>query len=201
VFIAFWAYRVKRSQLRFMGLARRDGLTGIFNRQHFVASAEQQLLYCQKSARVAGLIVIDLDNFKIVNDTHGHAIGDYVLRRAVAACQAHLRSTDVFGRLGGEEFGILMPECDRDKVAGRAELIRLAIESVSDSEDARGVVVSASFGVSTTAQSGYNLRQLLIYADKALYSAKREGRNRVVIFDDAGQALANSQTALPLQRR
>lgn len=200
VFIAFWAYRVKRSQLRFMGLARRDGLTGIFNRQHFVASAEQQLLYCQKSARVAGLIVIDLDNFKIVNDSHGHAVGDYVLRRAVAACQAHLRSTDVFGRLGGEEFGILMPECDRDMVAGRAELIRLAIESVSDGEDARGVVVSASFGISTTAQSGYNLRQLLIHADKALYIAKREGRNRVVIFDDAGQQL-KPLPALPLQRR
>jgi diguanylate cyclase (GGDEF)-like protein len=199
--IVLWAYRLKRSQMSFMKLARRDGLTGIFNRQHFVASAEQQLKYCQKSGRVAGLIVIDLDNFKIVNDTHGHAVGDHILRRAVAACEAHLRSTDVFGRLGGEEFGILMPECNRDMVAGRAELIRLAIESVSDSEDARGVVVSASFGVSSTTESGYNLRQLLIHADKALYSAKREGRNRVVVFDDEGQASADLHTALPLQRR
>ena len=199
--IALWAYRLKRSQMSFMKLARRDGLTGIFNRQHFVASAEQQLKYCQKSGRVAGLIVIDLDHFKIVNDTHGHAVGDHILRRAVAACEAHLRSTDVFGRLGGEEFGILMPECNRDMVAGRAELIRLAIESVSDSEDARGVVVSASFGVSSTTESGYNLRQLLIHADKALYSAKREGRNRVVVFDDEGQASADLHTALPLQRR
>jgi diguanylate cyclase (GGDEF)-like protein len=199
--IVLWAYRLKRSQMSFMKLARRDGLTGIFNRQHFVASAEQQLKYCQKSGRIAGLIVIDLDHFKIVNDTHGHAVGDHILRRAVAACEAHLRSTDVFGRLGGEEFGILMPECDRDVVAGRAELIRLAIASVSNSEDAPGVEVSASFGVSSTAESGYNLRQLLIHADKALYSAKREGRNRVVVFDDAGQPLADSQAALPLQRR
>ncbi len=199
--IALWAYRLKRSQMSFMKLARRDGLTGIFNRQHFVASAELQLKYCQKSGRVAGLIVIDLDHFKIVNDTHGHAVGDHILRRAVAACEAHLRSTDVFGRLGGEEFGILMPECNRDMVAGRAELIRLAIESVSDSEDARGVVVSASFGVSSTTESGYNLRQLLIHADKALYSAKREGRNRVVVFDDAGEVETDVRTALPLQRR
>ncbi len=200
--IALWAYRLKRSQLSFMKLARRDGLTGIFNRQHFVASAEQQLQYCQKSGRVASLIVIDLDNFKTVNDTHGHAVGDHVLKRAVAACQAHLRSTDVFGRLGGEEFGILMPECGKDVIAGRSELIRLAIASVSDSEDTSGVVVSASFGVSTTIQSGYNLRQLLIHADKALYSAKREGRNRVVVFDDdTEQSIEASSTALPLHRR
>lgn len=199
--IALWAYRVKRSQMNFMKLARRDGLTGIFNRQHFVASAEQKLKYCQKSGRIAGLIVIDLDHFKIVNDTHGHAVGDHILRRAVAACEAHLRSTDVFGRLGGEEFGILMPECDRAKVAGRADLIRLAIASVSDSEDARGVVVSASFGVSSTVESGYNLRQLLIHADKALYSAKREGRNCVVVFDDVVQTPADSSAAMPLQRR
>jgi diguanylate cyclase (GGDEF)-like protein len=201
-FIVFWAYRLKRSQLSFMKLARRDGLTGIFNRQHFVASAEQQLQYCQKSGRVASLIVIDLDNFKTVNDTHGHAVGDHVLKRAVAACQAHLRSTDVFGRLGGEEFGILMPECGKDVIAGRSELIRLAIASVSDSEDTSGVAVSASFGVSTTVQSGYNLRQLLIHADKALYSAKREGRNRVVIFDDdTEQSIEASSTALLLPRR
>jgi diguanylate cyclase (GGDEF)-like protein len=197
--IALWAYRVKRSQMSFMKLARRDGLTGIFNRQHFVASAEQRLKYCQKSARVAGLIVIDLDHFKMVNDTHGHAVGDHILRRAVAACEALLRSTDVFGRLGGEEFGILMPECNSVMVAARAELIRVAIASVSDSDDARGVTVSASFGVSSSAQSGYNLRQLLIHADKALYSAKREGRNRVVVADDVESSVAD--TGMPLQRR
>lgn len=199
--IAFWAYRLKRSQMSFMKLARRDGLTGIFNRQHFVASAERQLQYCEKSGRVAGLIVIDLDNFKTVNDTHGHAVGDHILKRAVAACEAHLRSTDVFGRLGGEEFGILMPECDKDMVAGRADLIRMAIASVSDSEDSPGVTVSASFGVSSTTQSGYNLRQLLIHADKALYDAKRGGRNRVVVFAATGTAVNDPFNAMPLDRR
>lgn len=199
--IGFWAYRVKRSQMSFMRMARRDGLTGIFNRQHFVASAERQLQYCEKSARVAGLIVIDLDNFKTVNDTHGHAVGDHILKRAVAACEAHLRSTDVFGRLGGEEFGILMPECDSNMVAGRADLIRMAIASVSDSDDALGVVVSASFGVSSTAHSGYNLRQLLIHADKALYDAKRSGRNRVVVFTEAGSGQDLASATVPLNRR
>jgi diguanylate cyclase (GGDEF)-like protein len=166
-----------------MKLARRDGLTGIFNRQHFVSSAELQLQYCKKSARQACLVLIDLDHFKVVNDTHGHAVGDRVLRRAVAACQEHLRSTDIFGRLGGEEFGIVLPECTLDQALGRAEQIRLAIATAASGEDAPAVPISASFGVASTVRSGYELRQLLIDADDGLYRAKREGRNRVSVCD------------------
>ena len=177
--IGFITYRIKRSQLKFMKLARRDGLTGIFNRQHFVGEAERLLQYCRKSDRVACLVLLDLDHFKQVNDTHGHAVGDRVLRRAVAACQAHLRSTDLFGRLGGEEFGVLLPECGLDQAVARVEQIRLAIASVSLGEDVPNVAVSASFGVATVANSGYELRQLMTDADDALYAAKREGRNRV----------------------
>jgi diguanylate cyclase (GGDEF)-like protein len=180
-FIALWSYRIKRSQLRFMKLARRDGLTGIFNRQHFVSEAELQLQYCRKSSRDACLVLIDLDHFKVVNDTHGHAMGDRVLRRAVEACQAHLRSTDVFGRLGGEEFGILLPECTLEQVVARAEQIREAIATAAIGEDAPGIPISASLGVTITTRSGYELRQLLIHADEALYRAKREGRNRVSV--------------------
>jgi diguanylate cyclase (GGDEF)-like protein len=183
-FIAFWAYRIKRSQLRFMKLARRDGLTGIFNRQHFISAAEQHLQYCRKSGREACLVLIDLDHFKDVNDTHGHAMGDRVLKRAVEACQAHLRSTDIFGRLGGEEFGIVLPECTLEQVLGRAERVRLAIAAVAGGDGPHGIAVSASFGVTSTARSGHELRQLLIDADDALYRAKREGRNRVHVSDD-----------------
>jgi diguanylate cyclase (GGDEF)-like protein len=182
--IALWAYRIKRSQLRFMKLARRDGLTGIFNRQHFVNEAERHLQYCRKSASDACLVLLDLDHFKAVNDTHGHAVGDRVLKRAVAACQTHLRSTDVFGRLGGEEFGMLLPECALDRVMARVEEMRLAIASVSAGQDAPGVPVSASFGVATAAHSGYELRQLMMDADNALYRAKHEGRNRVSLSDN-----------------
>lgn len=183
-FIAFWTYRIKRSQLRFMKLARRDGLTGIFNRQHFVSSAEQQLQYCRKSSREACLVLIDLDHFKLVNDTHGHAVGDRVLKRAVAACQQHLRSTDIFGRLGGEEFGIVLPECTLEQALSRAEQIRGAIATAASGDDVIGGPVSASFGVATVQRSGYDLRKLLIDADDGLYRAKREGRNRVRVCDD-----------------
>jgi diguanylate cyclase (GGDEF)-like protein len=182
-FIGFWTYRIKRSQLRFMRLARRDGLTGIFNRQHFVKAAEQQLQYCRKTARQACLVLIDLDHFKLVNDTHGHAVGDRVLTRAVAACQELLRSTDIFGRLGGEEFGIVLPECTLEQVLERTERMRLAIATAAVGEDAPGIPISASFGVATITRSGYELRQLLVDADDALYRAKREGRNRVSVSD------------------
>ncbi|MBB6188616.1 GGDEF domain-containing protein [Rhodanobacter sp. MP7CTX1] len=182
--IALWTYRVKRSQLRFMKLARRDGLTGIFNRQHFVEEVEHLLLYCRKSARNACIVLIDLDHFKVVNDTHGHAVGDRVLRRAVEACQTHLRSTDVFGRLGGEEFGILLPDCSLEQAYRRAEQIRLAIATAATGDNAPGIPISASFGVAVTSRSGYELRGLLIHADEALYRAKREGRNRVVVSEE-----------------
>ena len=181
--IGLWAYRIKRSQLKFMKLARRDGLTGIFNRQHFVNEAERLLRYCQKSGRDACLVLLDLDHFKQVNDNHGHAVGDRVLRRAVGACQKHLRTTDLFGRLGGEEFGMLLPECGREQVLERVEQMRLAVAQVPAGEAGSGVVVSASFGVAPAASSGYELRQLMTDADDALYRAKREGRNRVSLFD------------------
>jgi len=183
--VAFWAWRTKRSEVKFMHLARRDGLTGIFNRQHFIEASGHSLDYCAKSLRDACVVVIDLDHFKEVNDTHGHAAGDLVLKRAVAACQAQLRSVDVFGRLGGEEFGILMPDCVPERAADQAELIRQAIAGLSKLEDDPiGFPVYASFGVSAAHWSGYDLPRLLAHADTALYKAKREGRNRVAVYGE-----------------
>ncbi|GAB2585805.1 diguanylate cyclase [Dyella jejuensis] len=178
--IGLWLLRLKRSQLRFMRLARRDGLTGIFNRQHFVDEAEQTLRYAAKSMRMACLILIDLDHFKLINDTHGHTAGDHVLRRAVAVCQQHLHSCDVFGRIGGEEFGILLPESSVIQALERAERLRVAISTTPEGES-QDITVSASFGIASTQHEGYDLRRLLIAADSALYRAKRDGRNRVVV--------------------
>lgn len=188
--IGLWLYRLKRSQKRFMRLARHDGLTGIFNRQHFVEQAEQVLSVAKRTDKDACLILIDLDHFKLINDSHGHAVGDMVLRRAVAVCHDHLRGSDIFGRLGGEEFGILLPDCSLIQVVDRAEAMRLTISSMSADEDAPGVVVSASLGIASTEYSGHDLRQLMSDADDALYRAKRAGRNRVVLdgIDPQGYA-------------
>lgn len=177
--IGLWLLRLKRSQLQFMRMAQCDSLTGIYNRKHFMAEAEQALRYAGRSGRGASLLLIDLDHFKLINDTYGHAMGDQVLRRAVQACQEYVRSTDVFGRLGGEEFGVLLSECSREAGIERAEAIRRAVAGLSDQEEP-GIPVSASFGVAFTAESGHELRQLLMDADHALYRAKRAGRNCVV---------------------
>jgi diguanylate cyclase (GGDEF)-like protein len=185
-----YAYRTKKSQLKFRKLARRDGLTEIFNRQYFVEVAEQELEYCRKSVRDVSVVAIDLDHFKLINDNHGHAAGDFALKRAVVACQKHLRSVDVFGRLGGEEFGIMMPDCVPERAIDIAEKMRQEIASLKGTEGEPDFEVTASFGVTAARWSGYNLLQLLAQADSALYQAKREGRNRVVAI--AGPPAANS---------
>lgn len=178
--IVLWLFRVKRSQLRFKKLSRLDGLTGILNHQHFIGEAERILRVLEKRAGSACLIFIDLDHFKLVNDTHGHAAGDDVLRRTVAICQQHLGSGDVFGRLGGEEFGILLVDCTRERGLQMADRIRAAIQaSVFDSQGSV-ITTSASVGLASTDAYGYDLKRLCREADAALYRAKRTGRNRVM---------------------
>jgi diguanylate cyclase (GGDEF)-like protein len=177
--IGLLLYRIKRSQLRFMRLARQDGLTGIFNRQHFVEEATNVLRQSERSHRSVCLILIDLDHFKQINDTHGHAVGDQVLQNAVTACRQNLRQGDVFGRLGGEEFGILLPDCIAATAYDRAEHLRKAIASIPVEANDSHVAISASFGVSSTERAGHDLQRLLVDADHALYRAKHSGRNRV----------------------
>ena len=191
VSIAFWLYRTKRSQLRFKKLSRYDGLTGIFNHQHFIDEAARVLRLLEKKLGHACLISIDLDHFKQVNDTHGHAIGDAVLKRAVTVCQQHLRPTDLFGRLGGEEFGILLHGCSREHGMDIANRIRVTIEATRVEQDSCIVSISASVGLASTETSGHELQRLCRHADAALYRAKRAGRNRV-IADTGGGNLAEA---------
>ena len=184
--IVFWLARLKRSQVRFKKLSFHDGLTGIFNHQHFVGEADRALRVLEKRRGVACLISIDLDHFKQVNDTHGHAVGDAVLRHTVAICRQQLRPTDLFGRLGGEEFGILMLDCSCDQGMVIADRIRMAIETTPVNEDGSVVCFSASVGLACSDTSAYGLPRLFREADAALYRAKRSGRNRVIAGSDNG---------------
>ena len=183
VFIGLFAYRTKRSQLHFMKLSRVDGLTGIDNRPYFIAQAERALEASRKVEQEVCVILCDLDHFKSINDKYGHATGDQVLRQAVDACRNHLRASDLFGRIGGEEFCILLPGCSLADARQRCEQLRAAIATVTTDGDNPNSTVSASFGVAATASSGYELRQLLAHADAALYRAKYAGRNCVVLYD------------------
>jgi len=182
-FIALWAYRTKLSQLHFMKLSRIDGLTGIANRPHFIDEAERALENSRRLHQEVCVVLCDLDHFKTINDRYGHPTGDFVLKQAVAACRTHLRTTDLFGRFGGEEFCILLPGCSLADARQRCEQLRSAIAALPVQAGSMVPNVSASFGVASTGSSGYELRQLLAHADAALYRAKNAGRNCVVLYE------------------
>jgi diguanylate cyclase (GGDEF)-like protein len=189
VFIALWAYRTKRSQLHFMKLSQVDGLTGIANRPRFIQLAETVLEAARRSQQQVSVVLCDLDHFKAINDRFGHAAGDHVLRQTVMACQAHLRVSDIFGRFGGEEFGIVLPGCGLVDAEQRAERLRVAVAGIVPQYEGERCSVSASFGVASTATSGYELRQLLAHADAALYRAKAAGRDRVMPYEPGSDAV------------
>jgi diguanylate cyclase (GGDEF)-like protein len=178
--IGLLLFRVKRSQLRFKRLSTLDGLTGILNHQHFMSEAERVLRVQEKRSGNACLISIDLDHFKQVNDTHGHAVGDIVLQHTVAVLQEDLRPTDLFARLGGEEFAILLVGCTSSQAIATAQRLRVAIEASPVDDDGRSVSLSVSVGVASTDRCGHDLAALCREADAALYRAKRAGRNRVM---------------------
>jgi len=182
--IALLLFRVKRSQLRFKRLSTLDGLTGILNHQHFMSEAERILRIQEKKLGSACLISIDIDHFKQVNDTHGHAMGDIVLQHTVAVLQEDLRPIDLFARLGGEEFGILLVGCTSSQAMATAQRLRIAIESTPVEDAGRVISLSVSVGVASTDRCGYQLSRLFRESDAALYRAKRAGRNRVVADTD-----------------
>jgi diguanylate cyclase (GGDEF)-like protein len=178
--IVLWLMRTRRSQRRFMQMARTDGLTGTSNRQAFVDECGSALADARRSGEKISLVLFDLDHFKQINDTHGHAEGDWVLLRVVAECRDHLRDHDVFGRLGGEEFAVMLRDTTPAQAREIAERMRVAISAPSD-EHLTILRATASFGVASTVMFGYELDRLLMKADEAMYQAKNTGRDRVVI--------------------
>lgn len=192
--IAFFALATLwlwRSWRRFRWMAHHDGLTRAYNREHFFVEAKRTLRQLRKANSDACLIVLDLDHFKRINDTYGHAAGDQVLRSTAMIVGCELRPTDLFGRLGGEEFGILIPGHTCEQGVEVADRIRHALASTAVTLDHQvTVAVSASLGLASAANSGYTLRLLLIDADAALYRAKEDGRNQVVVH------VAETDTAL-----
>jgi diguanylate cyclase (GGDEF)-like protein len=171
-----------RSWRRFRWMARHDGLTRAYNREHFFVEAGRTLRQLHKAKVDACLVVLDLDHFKRINDTYGHAAGDQVLRSAAMIIGRELRPTDLLGRLGGEEFGILILGCSREQGLEVANRIRNALANTPVTLDSQvTVMVSASLGLACAASSSYMLRVLLVDADAALYRAKEGGRNQVVV--------------------
>ena len=130
----------------------------------------------EREARAVSVIMCDLDHFKRLNDEHGHAFGDSVLREAAVTLLGALRETDVVCRYGGEELVVILPDCDIDRAVDKAEVLRLRIEGLSQTH---GAAITASFGVASVPQTSASVADLLASADAALYKAKQGGRNQV----------------------
>jgi diguanylate cyclase (GGDEF)-like protein/PAS domain S-box-containing protein len=160
-------------------LATRDSLTGAANRRHFVELAQRERERSLRSKSALSLCLLDADNFKHINDDYGHAVGDHALMALSRAARAELRAADVLGRLGGEEFAILLPDTDLNGALVVAERVRAAVESASvKDEEGEGIGVTISVGVAQM-QADESIEALLKRADLALYAAKDRGRNRV----------------------
>lgn len=172
----------KYLELELIQQAHLDYLTGLSNRRHFMAQGEVELLRAIRYEKPLSLLMLDLDFFKNINDTYGHQVGDTVLQVLSTICRDTLRQVDVAGRLGGEEFAVILPETTSIDALEVAERLRKAVSNT-------GVTISfglpihftVSIGVTTLDNKDANIDMLLHQADQALYEAKKAGRNKVCV--------------------
>ncbi|WP_137681233.1 sensor domain-containing diguanylate cyclase [Aurantiacibacter suaedae] len=154
----------------------RDPLTGLYNRRYMEDALERHLQMAERNGNATSVIMIDLDHFKKINDSHGHGKGDAVLRDVAAQLTASVRPSDIVSRYGGEELMVIMPGCDLEDAMAKAEVLRGRIESLSEPH---GTPVTASFGVACVPDTSNSMQDLVPMADAALYVAKEAGRNCV----------------------
>ncbi len=192
------AYENNQAKLQAQHLASTDSLTGLNNRRAFFEQSESLASYCERYQLPISFIMFDIDHFKSVNDTYGHSIGDKMLVEVAGVVQNLLRKSDVFCRMGGEEFAIILPNTPLDQAVNLAERLRVAIEAAQietmqietmqkddpqvKTSQYRTLHVTASFGV---ANDHYNVDAMLQHADEAMYVAKHLGRNRVQLYQPA----------------
>ncbi len=172
-------------------LALWDGVTGLPNRTFLADRLGEELSRAERHGRAFALLMFDLDGFKDVNDTHGHAAGDRVLAMVGARAARSMRASDVVARVGGDEFVALLPEATREGAAAVAEKLRVSLAQPYGF-GRRTARLSASIGIAFYPEHGRDLETLQRSADAALYAAKRGGKNRAVVATIAGPALSKS---------
>lgn len=174
--------KVRSQQDELRKLAVTDQLTGLYNRTYLAETAQKYVSSAIRHRESLSLLMLDLDKFKNINDTHGHAAGDKVLAAIGTMLSSRCREEDVVARFGGEEFIILLPRCDLENAIYKAEHLCQFIRELRPDD----LEISASFGVSSIYQGGRHIdfEKLLKEADTALYAAKRNGRDRVEVFNE-----------------
>ncbi|OXS19267.1 GGDEF domain-containing protein [Pseudomonas rhodesiae] len=178
------AFRLTRQMERAHTISTRaaqtDELTGLMNRRAFFERAQVLYAQCRHNQQPLCALMLDMDHFKQINDTYGHQAGDQVLRQIGGVISASFRQADVYGRLGGEEFAVLLPNTSLDTARAIAEQLIMAISGLA-AEPVKGL--SASLGLASTHDHDQDLHGLMNMADKALYRAKAQGRNQVALAE------------------
>src|SRR5262249_22705971 len=191
----------ERTELRHKTAAMTDPLTGLLNRRAFLHDAEALLRRQIERDRPIGVLLIDLDHFKSINDRFGHAVGAKGLQIFAAVALANLRQNDLVGRLGGEEFTIVLADASIDNAYLVADRLRVAFASAAAAVDVQVLNATASIGASVIIDPTQDLARLITLADQALYLAKARGRNRVEMAPlglDPDESLPAPASMLPL---
>lgn len=189
--------RFKRKERELAHMAMTDELTGLFNRRSFMHSFEQEIERARRYHKPVSLMLIDIDHFKRVNDEYGHQIGDLVLQRFAETVRTTLREIDVFGRIGGEEFAVMMPETDLRSARRVAERVRRSVLNKPVETQSGVINYSISAGVIASNHWLLDTETMLRHADAALYAAKHSGRNNV----KAGFYPVMQQQDLPFEHK
>ena len=198
IFAARLAFEIEReeSSERLSYQAKHDSLTGLINRNEFEASLKQKLLSAQRYDENHSLCFLDLDQFKVVNDTAGHIAGDALLQQIGLLLKDHIRETDTLARIGGDEFAILMEHTHLIQASEKAKEIIYLIGQFIFSWEGRVYKVGASIGITNIDNTGHSYTELLKQADIACYAAKDMGRNRVHIYQESDKGLSQKKTEM-----
>jgi diguanylate cyclase (GGDEF)-like protein len=177
-------------------LATTDSLTGAANRRSFIERCAVEIAAARRHRRPASILMIDVDHFKSINDTHGHAAGDEVLAAVGVALREAVRQVDICGRLGGEEFGVLLVGTDLAGASVVAERIREGFAGMTISHGGKDIVFTVSIGCASLGEGDKRLEDILRSADRMMYKAKQSGRNRVVFEEAQGPDSGEAHVAL-----
>ena len=169
----------KRMEEQLAALARTDGLTGVYSRRHFIEASDDLIRLMKRNRRPLSLMMADLHHFKQINDAHGHHAGDQALVAFATTCREIIRKSDLLGRVGGEEFAIILPETALAQALELAERLREATAAVAVPVYGGDIRLTVSIGVTELADDETSLHAMMRRADVALYQAKAEGRNQV----------------------
>ena len=171
--------RMRDYNARLQEMASHDPLTQVLNARAYYTACEQQITQSQRSQQPFSVLFVDLDHFKSINDTHGHAAGDEVLRVVARTLGAHLRRSDLLGRIGGEEFSVFLPDTPLGGALQVAENLRQAVQQCRPDIGSTRLDITASIGVASRSPGAQTMQSIQQRADEAMYEAKKAGRNRV----------------------